>query len=61
MLEVLEIVLTPQIWAPPKSGALGWSLYSLMVNLRLQFATNLYNFRVMQLLVNLMFPSEPRQ
>jgi len=32
-----------------------------MVNLRLQFATNLYNFRVMQLLVNLMFPSEPRQ
>jgi len=33
---MLENVLTPEIlWGPPKLGALGLSLFSLMVNLRL--------------------------
>jgi len=32
---MLEIVLTPKILGPPKSGALGLSLFSLMANPRL--------------------------
>jgi len=32
---MLEIVLTPEILEPPKSGAPGLSLFSLMVNPRL--------------------------
>jgi len=32
--EILEILLTPNISRPPKSGALGSSLFSLMVNPR---------------------------
>jgi len=33
--EMLEIVLTPKILGPPELGALGSSLFSLMVNPRL--------------------------
>ena len=33
---MLEIVLTPKIWGLPKSGALGLSVFSLMVNPRLR-------------------------
>jgi len=32
---MLEIVLTPKILGPPELGALGSSLFSLMVNPRL--------------------------
>jgi len=32
---MLEIVLTPNILGPPKSGALGLSLFSLLENPRL--------------------------
>jgi len=35
LTEMLEIVLTPKIFGPPKSGALGLSLFSLMLNPRL--------------------------
>jgi len=33
--EMLEIVLLAKFWGLPKSGALGLSLFSLMVNPRL--------------------------
>jgi len=36
---MLEIVLTPKILGPPKIGALGLSLFSLMVNLRLRIGS----------------------
>jgi len=29
---MLEIVLTPEILGPPKSGTLGLSLFSIMIN-----------------------------
>jgi len=35
LTEMLEIVLTPKILGPPKSGALGLTLFSLMINPRL--------------------------
>jgi len=35
LTEMLEIVLTPKILGPPKSGALGLNLFSLLVNPRL--------------------------
>jgi len=35
LTDILEIVLTPKMLGPPKSGALDLSLFSLMVNLRL--------------------------
>jgi len=37
---MLEIVLIPKTLGPPKSGALGLSLFSLMVNPRLTFRLN---------------------
>jgi len=35
LTKMLEIVLTPKLLGPPKLGTLGLSLYSLMVNPRL--------------------------
>jgi len=35
LTKMLEIVFTPEILGAPKSGALGLSLFSLMVNPRL--------------------------
>jgi len=44
LTETLEIVLTLKIWGTPKSGALGLSLFSLMVNPRL--ARGFLNYRL---------------
>jgi len=35
LTKIREIVLLPKFWGPPKSAALGLSLFSLMVNPRL--------------------------
>jgi len=43
---MLEIVLTPKIFGPPKSGALGLSLFSLMVNPRLRKLLNQYSLYI---------------
>jgi len=40
---MLEIVLIPEILEPPESGALGLSLFSLMVNLRLHRSRIVYS------------------
>jgi len=45
---MLEIVLTPKLWAPHEIGTLGLSLFSLMVNPRL---TTHYS--------NRLYPNEP--
>jgi len=42
---MLEIVLTPHIFEPPKIGALGLSLFSLMVNPRLDLPEMLRGIR----------------